>query len=182
MRHKQFHLSNLRIVWDDLGCLRILRVPVLFPPIAGYSPGEIHTRTCALVVRLLRRPSNLQTSSLGSRPYIGSKSLAHFCCEFLNLQPLAESAFSKLPQLNKARFETSLAPSEKSASVLGPASEGNVAIRRNGVQFASESPVYWRGTDQNEPGNPLPVQRGICRTAPNPTNETTQVNPHGKEH
>src|SRR5215467_16366381 len=34
------------------------------------------------------------TSSLGIQSYVGSKSLARFCCEFLNLQPLAESAFS----------------------------------------------------------------------------------------
>src|ERR1700679_2965409 len=33
------------------------------------------------------------TSSLGSQTYVGSKSLAGFCCEFLNLQRLAESAF-----------------------------------------------------------------------------------------
>jgi hypothetical protein len=90
--------------WDDLRGLRILRVPVLFPPIAGYSPGEIHTGRCALVVRILRRHSNLQTSSLGSCPYIEPKSLARFCDEFLNLQPLAESAFSKLRQLNEARL------------------------------------------------------------------------------
>jgi hypothetical protein len=90
--------------WDDLRGLRILRVPVLFPPIAGYSPGEIHTGRCALVVRILRRHSNLQTSSLGSCPYFGSKSLARFCCEFLNLQPLAESAFSKFPQPIEARL------------------------------------------------------------------------------
>jgi hypothetical protein len=33
------------------------------------------------------------TSSLGIHPYIESKSLARFCCDFLNLQRLAESAF-----------------------------------------------------------------------------------------
>ena len=103
MRHKQFHLSKLGIVWDDLGCLRILRVPVLFPPIAGYSPGEIHTRKCALVVRLLRRHSNLQTSSLGSCQFIESTSLARFCCEFLNLQHFAKSAFSALVPPNEAQ-------------------------------------------------------------------------------
>src|SRR5580658_10069262 len=36
------------------------------------------------------------TSSLGIQTYVGSKSLARFCCEFLNLQRLAESVFSKL--------------------------------------------------------------------------------------
>jgi hypothetical protein len=36
------------------------------------------------------------TSSLGIHPYIESKSLARFCCDFLNLQRLAESAFSKI--------------------------------------------------------------------------------------
>src|SRR5215471_17815338 len=34
------------------------------------------------------------TSSLGIQPYFESKPLARFCCEFLNLQHLAESAFS----------------------------------------------------------------------------------------
>jgi hypothetical protein len=33
------------------------------------------------------------TSSLGIHPLIESKSLARFCCDFLNLQRLAESAF-----------------------------------------------------------------------------------------
>jgi hypothetical protein len=33
------------------------------------------------------------TSSLGIHPYIESKSLARFCCDYLNLQHLAESAF-----------------------------------------------------------------------------------------
>jgi len=36
------------------------------------------------------------TSSLGIQTYFESKSLARFCCDFLNLQRLAESAFSKL--------------------------------------------------------------------------------------
>ena len=43
------------------------------------------------------------TSSLGSHAYFESKSLARFCCEFLNLQRLAESAFSKAVIPNEAR-------------------------------------------------------------------------------
>jgi len=43
------------------------------------------------------------TSSLGIHPFIGSKSLARFCCEFLNLQPLAESAFFKSISPNEAQ-------------------------------------------------------------------------------
>src|SRR3954453_376869 len=35
------------------------------------------------------------TSSLGIQTYVGSKSLARFCGEFLNLQRFAESAFSE---------------------------------------------------------------------------------------
>ena len=35
------------------------------------------------------------TSSLGNHAFIESKSLACFCCEFLNLQRLAESVFFK---------------------------------------------------------------------------------------
>jgi hypothetical protein len=33
------------------------------------------------------------TSSLGIQAYFESKSLARFCFDFLNLQPLAESVF-----------------------------------------------------------------------------------------
>src|SRR5271169_6800685 len=47
--------------------------------------------------------SNPTTSSLGIQTYVGSKSLARFCCEFLNLQRLAESAFSKLDRANEAQ-------------------------------------------------------------------------------
>ena len=44
------------------------------------------------------------TSSLGIQTYVGSKSLARFCCEFLSLQHLAESAFSKSVDLNEAEM------------------------------------------------------------------------------
>jgi hypothetical protein len=43
------------------------------------------------------------TSSLGIQTYVGSKSLARFCCEFLNLQHLVESAFPKLRRPNEAQ-------------------------------------------------------------------------------
>jgi hypothetical protein len=43
------------------------------------------------------------TSSLGSKTYFESKSLARFCCEFLTLQHLAESAFSGFDRLNEAQ-------------------------------------------------------------------------------
>src|SRR5664279_707377 len=43
------------------------------------------------------------TSSLGIQTYVGSKSLARFCCEFLNLQRLAASAFSRLGRPNEAQ-------------------------------------------------------------------------------
>src|SRR5450432_163213 len=45
----------------------------------------------------------LMTSSLGIQTYFESKSLARFCCEFLNLQRLAESAFSRLAGPNEAQ-------------------------------------------------------------------------------
>src|ERR1035438_10395737 len=51
------------------------------------------------------------TSSLGIQTYVGSKSLARFCCEFLNLQRLAESAFSRIDRLNEA--QTRHVPSNK---------------------------------------------------------------------
>ena len=43
------------------------------------------------------------TSSLGKHAFIESKSLARFCCEFLNLQRLAESAFAGLLAANEAQ-------------------------------------------------------------------------------
>ena len=46
------------------------------------------------------------TSSLGIQTFIESKSLARFCCEFLNLQHLAESAFSKSAASNRGTNET----------------------------------------------------------------------------
>src|ERR1017187_1077846 len=50
------------------------------------------------------------TSSLGIQTYVGSKSLARFCCEFLNLQRLAESAFSGFDRLNEAQTRHVLHP------------------------------------------------------------------------
>jgi hypothetical protein len=46
------------------------------------------------VIDLMERETGLEpaTSSLGIHPSIESKSLARFCCDFLNLQRLAESA------------------------------------------------------------------------------------------
>jgi len=43
------------------------------------------------------------TSSLGIKPFIEFKPLARFCCEFLNLQRLAKSAFSKPFNSNEAQ-------------------------------------------------------------------------------
>jgi hypothetical protein len=53
----------------------------------------------------LERETGLEpaTSSLGSHAYIESKSLARFCCELLNLQRLAESAFSITVPPNEAQ-------------------------------------------------------------------------------
>ena len=48
------------------------------------------------------------TSSLGIQTYFESKSLARFCCDFLNLQHLAESAFSKSIHLNEAQIRHAL--------------------------------------------------------------------------
>jgi len=41
-------------------------------------------------------------SSLGIQTYFESKSLARFCCGFLNLQRLAESAFCHFVTANEA--------------------------------------------------------------------------------
>src|ERR1017187_7509956 len=57
------------------------------------------------VVEKMERETGFEpaTSSLGIQTYVGSKSLARFCCEFLNLQRLAESAFSGFDRLNEAQ-------------------------------------------------------------------------------
>src|ERR1700735_3867137 len=54
---------------------------------------------------LLERETEVEpaTSSLGIQTHAGSKSFARFCCEFLNLQPLAESAFSRFVASNEAQ-------------------------------------------------------------------------------
>jgi hypothetical protein len=61
------------------------------------------------------------TSSLGIQTYFESKSLARFCCEFLNLQRLAESAFSKSNHPNEAQTRqvpkpTDMEPGQRSVS------------------------------------------------------------------
>src|ERR1035438_9455375 len=48
------------------------------------------------------------TSSLGSQTYVGSRTLARFCCESLNLQRLAKSAFSKFKHPNEAQMRHAL--------------------------------------------------------------------------
>ena len=53
------------------------------------------------------------TSSLGSYPNIESKSLARFCCELLNLQHLAKSAFSDSVRLNEAQTRQVLLLSDR---------------------------------------------------------------------
>src|SRR5208337_4971963 len=47
------------------------------------------------------------TSSLGIQTYFESTSLARFCCEFLNLHRLAESAFSRFDHTKRDTNETS---------------------------------------------------------------------------
>ena len=61
------------------------------------------------VVEKMERETGFEpaTSSLGIQTYVGSKSLARFCCEFLNLQRLAESAFSKFDAQSRHKRDTS---------------------------------------------------------------------------
>jgi hypothetical protein len=56
------------------------------------------------VIEKMEREMGLEptTSSLGSHASIESKSLARFCCDFLNLQRLAESAFRHFVHANEA--------------------------------------------------------------------------------
>ena len=59
---------------------------------------------CKLLI--LERETGLEpvTSSLGSHAYVGFKSLARFCREFLKLQHFAESAFCKTFTRNEAQM------------------------------------------------------------------------------
>jgi hypothetical protein len=67
---------------------------------------------------VLERDTGLEpaTSSLGSRTYVESKSLARFCCEFLNLQRLAESAFLK--SVAQSRHERDKHPLPQESNLL----------------------------------------------------------------
>src|ERR1039458_4410993 len=61
------------------------------------------------------------TSSLGILAFIESKSLARFCCEFLNLQHLAESAFCNSVDPNEAQTRQVPSPTN-----IGPCRRLNV--------------------------------------------------------
>jgi hypothetical protein len=63
------------------------------------------------------------TSSLGIHPLIESKSLARFCCDFLNLQRFAESAVSEFVILNEARMRQQFSPASGPHASLHPAVE-----------------------------------------------------------
>jgi hypothetical protein len=56
------------------------------------------------VIEKMERETGFEpaTSSLGIQTYFESKPLARFCCEFLNLQRLVESAFSRSCPSNEA--------------------------------------------------------------------------------
>jgi hypothetical protein len=75
------------------GCIVLLSHP-------GIDPGRIASLRLAFIT--FGGPLGHE-DSLVSPTYVGSKSLARFCCEFLNLQHLAESAFSKSAQPNEAQ-------------------------------------------------------------------------------
>ena len=81
------------------------------------------------------RPAPLW-GSLVSPTYVGSKSLARFCCEFLNLQHLAESAFSKLPQPNEAQSRQAMMDLAE-LSYLTPSGS---ALPGNGTKISAVAP------------------------------------------
>src|ERR1017187_10094246 len=60
--------------------------------------------------RWYARLGALLWGSLVIQTYVGSRTLARFCCEFLNLQRLAESAFSKFEHANEAQMRHALPP------------------------------------------------------------------------
>src|ERR1700674_2126479 len=65
--------------------------------------GQFAAYTFSGESRNLNRQPDRATSSLGIQTYFESKSLARFCCDFLNLQRLAESAFSRFDHPNEAQ-------------------------------------------------------------------------------
>jgi hypothetical protein len=80
------------------------------------------------------------TSSLGIQTFVGSKSLARFCCDFLNLQRLAESVFSRFDrQMRHKRDKCFTQRSEIADSVIcriGPHVDSASAYRAgNGSVF-----------------------------------------------
>src|ERR1035441_3611822 len=81
-----------------------------------------------MLLKIMERETGLEpaTSSLGSQTYVGSRTLARFCCEFLNLQRLAKSAFSKFEHPNEAQMRHALPPQpvRGSRAQIGPHSPG----------------------------------------------------------
>src|SRR6266849_5585223 len=89
---------------------------ISLPPIARrrvHSEKQISPTGIGRVESAVPTESATATSSLGIQTYFESKSLARFCCELLNLQHLAESAFFKSLSPNEAqtRQSASLEPS-----------------------------------------------------------------------
>ena len=72
-------------------------------PKAMFKPGNPYRWTPGQSGTSFLSWSSTATSGLGIHTYVGSKSLARFCCELLNLQHLAKSVCSKSVGPNEAR-------------------------------------------------------------------------------
>jgi hypothetical protein len=84
------------------------------------------------------------TSSLGRHTYVESKSLARFCCELLNLQHLAESAFFEIASSIEAQTRQVLHPLVSFQSFPGSdleESDPNVHKPANNPSLRSEGPI-----------------------------------------
>jgi hypothetical protein len=68
------------------------------------------------------------TSSLGRHTFFESNTLARFCSEFLNLQHLAKSAFSKIVTPNEA--QTRQVPQAIVRTIIDPAKDTDVTALR----------------------------------------------------
>ena len=117
--------ANLSLYYARLNCWLVdltapSRSPLKGPAkaLSGNNHAKFHFRALVLC--------QARWGSLGSQTYVGSRTLARFCCEFLNLQRLAKSAFSKFEHPNEAQMRHALPPHpvRGSRAQIGPHSPG----------------------------------------------------------
>jgi hypothetical protein len=129
------------------------------------------------VVEKMERETGVEpaTSSLGIQTYVGSKSLARLCCEFLNLQRLAESAFSESPAQLRHKQDTCFGVTRRpNGNRDGPGNRACMSKRceqfeeafQRGLvhrgQSGSSGQVAWEAARQGSWGDPGTCRRNRC--------------------